>query len=241
MNKKIYIFFMVSCMLLLSGCLYPQSRLQQNQVPYQHQLDSVQAAVHSFQKDTGGLLPIKTRDMTTHVYQKYPIEFSRLVPKYLPEPPANAYEAGGVFVYVLVDVENTPTVKLLDIRLAEKISELNLRVDIYRQSNGYPPFKEVISDKVYALDYSKLGYKEPLQVISPYSGKGLPLVMNNEGKIFVDYRIDLYDALQSNQHAFKHGDDIRGILVDTTMFVPAYSLPYTVNDKNEPIFLIKKS
>ena len=34
------------------------------------------------------------------------------------------------------------------------------------------------------------------QVTSPYSGKGLPFVINEKGEVFVDYRIDLYDALK---------------------------------------------
>ena len=40
------------------------------------------------------------------------------------------------------------------------------------------------------------------QVTSPYSGKGLPFVINEKGEVFVDYRIDLYDALKRNEGQF---------------------------------------
>ena len=39
---------------------------------------------------------------------------------------------------------------------------------------------------------------------SPYSGKGLPFVINEKGEIYVDYRIDLYEALK-NEGQFKEG------------------------------------
>ena len=39
---------------------------------------------------------------------------------------------------------------------------------------------------------------------SPYSGKGLPFVINEKGEIYVDYRIDLYEALK-NEGQIKEG------------------------------------
>ena len=46
---------------------------------------------------------------------------------YTEKIPSNAYETGGVYQYVLTDVETNPTVKLVDFRAAERIRELNLR------------------------------------------------------------------------------------------------------------------
>ena len=68
---------------------------------------------------------------------------------------------------------------------------------------------------------------------------GLSLIVNGQGDVFVDYRPDLYDAIQKHKSSYKPGEDIRKLLVENSDFVPAYSLPYTVNDKNEPIFLKK--
>ena len=52
-----------------------------------------------------GFLPIKTRDADTDIYIKYPIEFEKIVPAYTEKIPGNAYETGGIYQYVLMDVE----------------------------------------------------------------------------------------------------------------------------------------
>ncbi|MBM7604436.1 hypothetical protein JOC75_002439 [Metabacillus crassostreae] len=238
---KLYkIFFIVLGCILLSGCLYPEEKLQKNSIPYNDQIAAVQSSVDQYQKDSTGLLPIKTRDMTTPIYQKYPIDFSMLTPRYMAEPPGTAYESGGVYQYVLVDVEKDPTVKLLDLRIAEEIHELSIKLNIYRQANGYPPFKDLITSDVFTLDYEKLGYKEPPTVQSPFTGEYLPLVIDKEAVVYVDYRIDLNMALQEKEHSYKQGDDILDLLVKDNPFVPAYSLPYTIDDKGEPIFKSEK-
>ncbi|MFS0863547.1 hypothetical protein [Fredinandcohnia sp. 179-A 10B2 NHS] len=239
MKHKLQIFVLFLSTLMLSGCLYPNDQLKQNQVPYQDQIASVQSAINQYKQDNNGLLPIKNRDMETPIYQKYPIDFNKITPRYLAEPPGNAYESGGVFIYVLVDVETNPTVKLLDLRISEKISELTLRVEMYRSSNGYPPFKDQINTDVFTLDYSKLGLKEEQYVVSPFTGNNLPLVISNTNEIFVDYRMDLYDYLSKYTNTYNMGDDIRNILVENSMFVPTNSLPYTIDNKKEPIFLNK--
>ncbi|ANB58789.1 hypothetical protein GFC29_1489 [Anoxybacillus sp. B7M1] len=225
--------------LLLAGCLYPDERLKQNQIPHESQVASVQQAVDQYRQATGGLLPIKTRDMKTPIYQKYPIDFQMLVPRYMQEPPGNAFESGGIFQYVIVDAETNPTVKLLDLRMADQIRDLKLRLQMYRDSHGYPPFKNMVAKGVFTLDYKKLGYKEPPYAISPFSGNNLPFVIDYNGEIYVDYRIDLYDMLKKTKASYKPGDDIRDLLVKNSLFVPAYSLPYTIDEHNEPIFLTK--
>ena len=87
------------------------------------------------------------------------IDFKRIVPEYLAEPPGNAFESGGVFQYVIVNAEKDPTVKIFDLRIADTLSEINLRVKV----QGYPPYKEKVAENVYTLDFEKLGYEdEPL-------------------------------------------------------------------------------
>jgi hypothetical protein len=221
---------------MLTGCMYPEENLVQNQVPYKDQLDSVQSAVNQFKEANGGILPIKTKDAETPIYQKYPIDFNKIVPRYLSEPPGNAYENGGLFQYVLVDVEENPTVKLLDLRMAETIREIRMRIN----ANGYPPFKEKIASNVYTLDFKKIGYKEEPVAVSPFTNNNLHFIISTEGDIYIDYRSDLYQAIKSSKEELKAGEDIRQILVDESMFVPAYSLPYTIDESsNEPIFLEK--
>jgi hypothetical protein len=215
--------------------MYPKEKLTQNQIPYKDQIVSVQSAVNQFREANDGILPIKTKEAKTPIYQKYPIEFKAIVPQYLAEIPGNAYESGGIFQYVLVDVENNPTVKLLDLRMAETIREIKMRI----QANGFPPYKEKIADNVYSIDFLKLGYKQEQVAISPYSQKNLPFVVDGNGEIYVDYRIDLYTILQKTDVPLNQGDDIRELLLKDTMFVPAYSLPYTLDPtRKEPIFLV---
>ncbi|WP_421379253.1 hypothetical protein ACOJQI_14980 [Bacillus salacetis] len=226
---------MVLAVSLLSGCLYPDEQLQKNQIPYEDQIEAVQSAVEKYQSANGGILPIKTRDQDTPIYIKYPIDFNKLKGQFLSEVPGNAYENGGIFQYVLIDVEENPTVKIFDLRIAEKIREINIRI----QSTGYPPFKESVADNVYTLDYSKIGYDEEPYVVSPYSNNNLPLLINGSGEIFVDYRMDLNTLLQEGDYTFEKGEDIRPILTEDSAFVPAYSPPYTVNEQNEPVFMTK--
>jgi hypothetical protein len=236
MKKFHFLLPFILVLSMLTGCMYPEENLVQNQVPYKDQLDSVQAAVNQFKEANGGILPIKTKDAETPIYQKYPIDFNKIVPRYLSEPPGNAYENGGLFQYVLVDVEENPTVKLLDLRMAETIREIRMRIN----ANGYPPFKEKIASNVYTLDFKKIGYKEEPVAVSPFTNNNLHFIISTEGEIYIDYRSDLYQAIKSSKEELKAGDDIRQILVDDSMFVPAYSLPYTIDESSkEPIFLEK--
>ncbi|WLR53106.1 hypothetical protein LC040_09535 [Bacillus tianshenii] len=223
-------------MVLLSGCLYPDEQLSKNQVPYESQLQSVQQAVDAFQKDNNGLLPIKTRENDTPLYRKYPVDFNKLLPRYMQDPPGSAYENGGIYQFVLTDVENDPTVKVIDLVSIDKIRDLKLRLMVYRDKHGYPPFKEQIGPNVYALDYEQLGYKETPYVESPYSENRLEMIADGQGEIYIDYAPDLYQALKDYEHQLKNGDDIRQLLVENTPIVPAYSVPYTVED-GEPVFM----
>ncbi len=235
MKHKVISLLLAGAMIILTGCNFPEERKAENLIPYEEQIASVQRAVEQYQEENSGILPIKTTDMNTHIYIKYPIDFSKLAPQYMASPPGNAYESGGVFQYVLIDVEENPTVKVFDLRIAEKIRDMRFRI----KTQGYPPFKEAIADNVYSLDQSKLGYKEEQYITSPYTNNHLPLVITGKGEVFVDYRSDLYLALQEKEHSFKPGDDIREILYDDSVIVPAYSLPYTIDENNEPVYMAK--
>lgn len=226
--------------LLLSGCLYPQDKLAQNKIPYKDQIAAVQTAVDEYRKAEGGMLPIKTKESNTPVFQKYLIDFSKISPRFIAEPPGSSFEGGGIFQYVLVNVESNPAVKLIDLTAVDIIRDLKLRINIYGEKHGYPPYKELLDkgNGYYTLDYEKLGYEKnnPPFVKSPFSGKNLSLFIDTKGQILIDYRPDLYEALQKFNHTYKAGDDIRYLLVDNSDFVPAFSVPYTVKN-NEPIFL----
>ena len=104
MNKLTIILFL-SLTILLSGYVYSGDKQASGNIPYEDQIDLMQRAVDAYQENSGGLLPIKTREFETDIYIKYPIEFSEIIPAYTEKIPENAYEKGGIFQYVLVDVE----------------------------------------------------------------------------------------------------------------------------------------
>ena len=234
MKRNILGCFLAFTVLFLSGCMYPKEELAKNQIPYEDQILAVQTAVDAFRKDNGGILPIKTKEAETPIYQKYPIEFKKITPKYLSEPPGNAYENGGIFQYVLVDVETKPAVKLFDLRITDTIRDIKLRI----RTKGYPPYKEQIAKNVFSLNFKELGYEKAPYVVSPFSNQNLTFVITGSAEVYVDYRPDLYQAMEKSTKKVKQGEDIRPILVKNSMFVPAYSLPYTWEaKKKEPVFL----
>lgn len=214
---------------LLSGCLYPNERRAENQVPYPAQIQLVQSAVDQF-LEQDGVLPLVTKEANTPLYEKYVIDFNRLVPRFIESPPGNAFERGGVFQYVLVDVEDNPTVKLMDLRLTNAVRDLQLRVNQYLLDN-YLPVKEIVDQGYFTLDYTKLNLKEEPYVKSPYSMQALPFVVDQDGRVAIDYRKDLYLLLQEvNKEGFEDGRDIRYLLLQDSFIVPAHSFPYILLD-----------
>ena len=235
-RKRVFSCFTLLLIVILTGCMYPQSQKVENSIPNDVQLQMVQTAVDQFQKDTGGLLPIKNQESDTPYYQKYPIDFQKLIGKYIADAPGNAFESGGMFQYVLIDVEENPTVRILDLRAAQAIQEFNLRLTIYMDSNQYLPFKEQLHTNVFTLDYEALGYDEVPLIQSPFSEAKLPIVIDSKGDLYIDYTADLIAALKSGPMV-KPGEDVRYLLTENSLFVPAYSMPYTVDENNIAVFM----
>ncbi|MFC2948304.1 hypothetical protein [Virgibacillus sediminis] len=227
--------------LILSGCLYPDSERSENKQPNEQQLAIVQNAIEEFREQNNGLLPIKTKENDTPIFQKYLVDFTALKEaNALSEIPPNAYEGGGYYQYTLITPEDNPRVKLIDLRNTESIRSVNVQLNGYRNEHIYPPYGREIAEGVYTLDYESLGYDAMPTVVSPFSGENLPIVMDVEGQLYIDYRIDLKNALDKYEHNYSKGDDIRWLLAENTPFVPAYSLPYTIQD-GEPAFLLEEA
>lgn len=237
-SKRIAIYIMILGLIILSGCLFPKDELAQNQVPYEDQLNSVQHAVDEFKEETEGLVPIITKSMDTPIFEKYIVDFDQLKQNNsLSSVPGNSFEKGGVFQYVLIDPEQSADVKLIDLRISEVLSSIQTKLSIYRDKNLYPPFGREVSDGLYMINYEELNLSSEPHVVSPFSEENLPIVMDVEGNLYVDYRIDLMQALEEFEHDYEPGDDIRYLLTDHYPFVPAYSVPYTLED-GEPVFML---
>lgn len=60
MKGILYLPIILAITIMLSGCLYPQERKAENQIPYEDQIQAVQLAVNNYKEASDGLLPIKT-------------------------------------------------------------------------------------------------------------------------------------------------------------------------------------
>lgn len=221
---------------LLSGCLYPDELKVENQVPYESQVAQVQEAVLNYQKDNDGLLPIKTKESDTPKYQKFPIDFKKLVPRYLPDYPSNSFDAGGVFVYVIIDEETKPLVRLFDAQTTEVIRDMNIRINAYIEKHNYPPYKEVFENGVFSIDYDKLKIKSEPFVVSPFTNNNLSLLIDNNLQVFIDYRPDVYQFSKNESYDIKKDEDLLHLLAQNSMFVPSFSKSIYLNDEGEPTF-----
>ena len=235
-RKRVFSCFTLLLIVILTGCMYPQSQKVENSIPNDVQLQMVQTAVDQYRQDTEGLLPIKNQEADVPYYQKYPIDFQKLIGKYIADAPGNAFESGGVFQYVLIDVEENPMVRVLDLRAAQVIQEFNLRLTIYMDNNQYLPFKEQLHTNVFTLDHEALGYDEVPLIQSPFSEAHLPIVIDSKGDLYLDYTADLTAALK-NGPTVNSGEDIRFLLTEDSFFVPAFSMPYTVDENNIAVFM----
>ncbi|MBM7552457.1 hypothetical protein [Thalassobacillus pellis] len=235
--RVIHIVMAPLVLMLLTGCLYPESRLSKNQISNQAQLENVQEAVSKYKEQEQGLIPIQTKPQDTPIFQKYLVDFQKLKENNLiSDIPGNAFQNGGVYQYVIVYPEDNPTVKLIDLRLADQLRSLQFKIQRYQAKNKYVPYGSKVAKGVFEIKYEQLGLEARPTVNSPYSDKLLPIYLNGKGELLIDYRKDLYDFLQKYEHNFQTGEDIRYILVNNSPFVPAYSPPYTI-ENGEPVFM----
>ncbi|WP_066151520.1 hypothetical protein [Halalkalibacter krulwichiae] len=233
--NRLFGSFILLVVLLLSGCMFPDDQRAENRIPYPDQLQSVQHAVEQFQTDTG-VLPIRTFDKHTPIYQRYIVDFNQLIPRYLQQPPGTAFENGGVFQYVLVNVEEEPEVRVIDLTSQNEVRQLQQRLNDYMRQHQFAPIEEMLDTGLFKLDHEALNYKEAPHVKSPYHDTLLPLLLTNDGEIIIDYRIDLNMMLQENEVDLQKGEDIRSLLYENSPFVPFRSVPYVIDDHGEPSY-----
>lgn len=222
MTNKIYIALPILFLFLLTGCLYPESEKVQNNVPVDLHITSVEQAIALYQKETG-VYPILNSTIDTPIYEKYRIDMNKLYPRYLAYLPANAFENGGTNLYVIVDIETSPKVRLIDLNTSSKVENIQRLVNEYTLKKGEIPAGEKNALYVYNIDYNKLKADKP-NIISPFTGRALPLLLTSTGEVFVDYTLDI--GIFMNQGYSYHGNDARDVLVQNSFFVPVKSLKY---------------
>lgn len=229
-RKAICLFLLMG---LLSGCLYPQERRQQlDQLP-QH-IMRVQSAVEAYYKENK-VLPYKYTEDEYKLTTKYLVNFKELQ-GYLGDIPPTAFENGGNFLYVLIDVEKKPTVRLFDLRVNEEISKVQNVVNQYKQERGKVPGNEKVGPDLYTIDFDQLEM-DPVTIPSPYSTEmNLPLLVDSKGKVYVDYRTEAMKMIQKAKQKPEAGQDLRVWLAEGSFYVPAFSPPMKY-EHGDPLFI----
>lgn len=233
-----WVGLMLTLVLLLSGCAYPKELRKENQINPAEFITVVQQAVDLY-REKHSVLPIKNSDMSTPLYEKYVIDFAKLKKSnYLSTVPANAFESGGIFMYVLVDAETKPTVKLMDLSAYQSVDDVQKKINDYKVShNGSLPPGIAINEAFEYVDFDKLGMKAP-EIKSVYNRQNLItyLVNKQTGEVSIDYAMDIHKMIQDNSLAssLKADQDLREILVAKSFFVPIRSLPYHWQN-NQPL------
>lgn len=222
----------------LTGCLYPDERRAENQMPSTFFLEQTQKAIDQFKADTS-VLPIVTKDINTPIFEKYEIEFRKLIPKYLPDAPGNAFEKGGVYKYVLIDVETNPTVRLIHLPSVSTVADVQRAIDSYRyQNDDKLPIKAELGEGYFSIDFGKIGMKET-QVPGTAGNYLLPLIMNGKGQVGIDYAIDIATVLRESEATVQERTDPRYVMARESNFVPAKSFPYTMDGDQPKLLKIK--
>lgn len=234
MIRLMKLAFVTMFIFLLSGCLYPDEMKRDSNASVENYVSLVQNAIEKYNEETG-VLPIKNSEPDTPIYEKYQINFESLVPRYLEVIPENDFVKGGHHLYVLVDVETKPIVKLLDLQVSKSVRNAKQSIDQFRlQNNNKLPSAEQVTDGVYAIDFKKMR-TNVITATSPYSNQSLPLYVTEDGEVIVDYSIDIFSKMK--EEGTVEGD-LRQILVNHSYFVPSHSLPYKeVN--GEPVIDVK--
>lgn len=215
--------------LLLSGCMYPDSQRKEQQMLPVESVTVVQAAVDRFHEQTG-VLPIKNSEMDTPLYQKYVVDFQQLLGGYLGQIPAAAFEQGGIHYFVMIDVEEEPKVRLLHLPSMKVVDELQRKVNTIRREQGSIPGDQLQFGAWYTLDAEAVK-PTAVSVVSPISGQTLPVIVHEDGRVAIDYSSDIMQLLQQQEITEPNEQmELLSLLAEHSYYVPAGSFPYYFHD-----------
>lgn len=215
---------------LLSGCMYPGAKRQEQSVSYRESVERIQSAINAFQQDTG-ILPIITAGEEVPRYEKFRINLDQLNKQgYMDQIPDTAFEQGGSAYFLVIDEESNPTVKVMDLITVQKVNDVQRLVDEYERSHpGQWPVtqEEETYPGLHEVDLKKIR-GEGHELLSVYSRQPLPYLIDKSGRVYVDYAWDIMQAIdKSGTAASSEQGDLRVLLTEQSYFVPVKSLPYT--------------
>lgn len=218
--KRIIQVLVLCC--FLSGCLYPQEKkLQLDQLPMH--VERVQSAVDLYYEKKK-VLPYRFNPDERRFTSKAVVDFQALK-GYIDQIPPSAYENGGFFIYVLTNVEEKPLVRLFDLRVNDQVEKTQMRVHHYRQKQKRLPIKEKIDAEHATIDFRELGMEE-VKIPSPYDQTAtLPLMMDAQGNVMIDYRAEAMKMIQKAKQKPSENEELRIWMAKHSLFVPAFSKP----------------
>jgi len=225
----VVLFDLLMAVLLLASCGKPQTAT----VSPQETVPVVQAAVDRYVL-SHVTPPVKKRTGEVGYYEQYPIDFRLLKQTLqLSEVPANAYENGGPFYYVLLYEGGEWHVKLIEMSVWQTVTDIQAKAADYHAKTGKLPAGEAVVSGVYKLDAASLGLGSD-QVRSVYSPQQLPLLISEDGTVVIDYAFEIMRILQSLGDDFEPPLDLRDVLLANSYMVPVHSLPYAW-ENGEPV------
>ncbi|OXS61205.1 hypothetical protein B1A99_06735 [Cohnella sp. CIP 111063] len=210
----------------LTGCLYPEDRTPRNDATAREAVLTVQDAVDRYREQTG-VLPIQNADETVPLYEKYKVDLGKLKRMgFIGHIPSAAFENGGNYQFLVVNEETKPLVRLLDVTAFQAVDGVQKKMDQYRSSQGnrlaagdemYPGFRSV--------DFAKLGMKDP-GVRSMFSNQTLNWLVDEQGKVYADYGIDIATAAKKTGTEPAPNEDLRRVLIEESYYVPVRAPEY---------------
>ncbi|HEY8530426.1 MAG TPA: hypothetical protein VIL22_12175 [Paenibacillaceae bacterium] len=220
---------MALALLAAGGCLYPRDRTPDSGAAPREAVRAVQEAVDSYFASLG-TLPILNADAGVPKYEKFRIDFARLKSAgFVSAPPPAAFEGGGPYLFLIVDEESDPKVRLLDLRVWERIDAVQRRVREFLNRGNPLPAGEEIYPGLWEVDFARLGMRDP-GVSSVFSGHILPLMVDADGRVYADYAIDVAEAVRQSGADPGPDEDLRALLVERSLFVPVKSPVYRWKD-----------
>lgn len=215
--------------ILLSGCLYREAVSENPSDAFREGVNRIQLAVDQYQSDHE-LLPLITPSEDTPKYEKFRVDLALLQKQgYLESIPGAAFENGGSVYFLIQNEELDPVIKIMDLTTVQYVNDVERLAAKYREQQGgaLPVQKEdgELPEGIHRVDLKAMGGKNYV-LKSVYSGQELNYLINDEGKVYVDYAPDLMQIVERTGIAPSDNYDIREMLMEQSYFVPVKSLPY---------------
>jgi hypothetical protein len=231
--KKYHASFLLLVLLIVaisvSGCGGASQVTKAARVPSASQVELIQNVILQYQATHEGLLPLVAADETVSRYEKYRIDFSKLMSaNLLGEIPPSAYQNGGNYYYLILNEETAPLVRVQNLVHTMGVNDVQLAADQYLSEQGKLALLEdqVVDKFFYLIDYDVLNIKAP-ELISDYSGQPLTLMMDRTGTVYINYEPDMYRFIQQNPELAENtAQDMRNWVVENAIFVPVRSAAY---------------